>query len=218
MVDLSTTLPILLYIAGLVLLIVLIIVGIKLIGLLDKFDRIADNIEVKVSSLDGAFNFVDKFSDSVAMVSDSLVSTTVKLLSNVFGKGGFGKFLTGALLGAGIGFLASKKTGEENRADLKVKLEELKNKVSEVDAADVKKTFDKKIKEISKELENLDKEKAYDIAEKQAKVIKAKLEDLAALAKEKGTPVLKDASKAVKEQAILFTKDVLKKLETEDKK
>lgn len=133
-------------------------------------------------------------------------------------KGGFGKFLTGALLGAGIGFLASKKTGEENRADLKVKLEELKNKVSEVDAADVKKTFDKKIKEISKELENLDKEKAYDIAEKQAKVIKAKLEDLAALAKEKGTPVLKDASKAVKEQAILFTKDVLKKLETEDKK
>ena len=86
MVDLSTVLPILLYLAGLVLLIVLIIVGIKLIGLLDKFDRIADNIEVKVSSLDGAFNFVDKFSDSVAMVSDSLVSTTVKLLSNVFGK------------------------------------------------------------------------------------------------------------------------------------
>ena len=86
MVDLSTTLPILLYIAGLVLLIVLIIVGIKLIGLLDKFDRIADNVEVKITSLDGAFNIVDKFSDSVAMVSDSLVSGTVKLLSNVFGK------------------------------------------------------------------------------------------------------------------------------------
>ena len=47
MVDLSTVLPILLYLAGLVLLIVLIIVGIKLIGLLDKFDRIADNVEVK---------------------------------------------------------------------------------------------------------------------------------------------------------------------------
>ena len=86
MVDLSTTLPILLYIAGLVLLIVLIIVGIKLIGLLDKFDRIADNVEVKITSLDGAFNIVDKFSDSVAMVSDSLVTGTVKLLSNVFGK------------------------------------------------------------------------------------------------------------------------------------
>ena len=131
-------------------------------------------------------------------------------------KGGFGKFLTGALLGAGIGFLASKKTGEENRADLKVKLEELKNKVSEIDAADVKKAFDKKVKEVSKELESLDKEKAYDIAEKQAKVVKTKLEELAALAKEKGTPVLKDASKAVREQAILFTKDILTKLE--DKK
>ena len=86
MVDLSTVLPILLYLAGLVLLIVLIIVGIKLIGLLDKFDRIADNVEVKITSLDGAFNIVDKFSDSVAMVSDSLVTGTVKLLSNVFGK------------------------------------------------------------------------------------------------------------------------------------
>ena len=86
MVDLSTVLPILLYLAGLVLLVVLIIVGIKLIGLLDKFDRIADNVEVKITSLDGAFNIVDKFSDSVAMVSDSLVSGTVKLLSNVFGK------------------------------------------------------------------------------------------------------------------------------------
>lgn len=86
MVDLSTVLPILLYLAGLVLLVVLIIVGIKLIGLIDKLDRIADNVEVKVTSLDGAFNIVDKFTDSIAMVSDSFVSTTVKLLSNVFGK------------------------------------------------------------------------------------------------------------------------------------
>lgn len=131
-------------------------------------------------------------------------------------KGGLGKFLTGALFGAGIGLLVSKKTGEENRADLKVKLDELKNKVSEIDAADVKKAFDKKVKEVSKELESLDREKAYDIAEKQAKVVKTKLEELAALAKEKGTPVLKDASKAVREQAILFTKDILTKLE--DKK
>ena len=131
-------------------------------------------------------------------------------------KGGLGKFLTGALFGAGIGLLVSKKTGEENRADLKVKLDELKNKVSEIDTADVKKAFDKKVKEVSKELESLDKEKAYDIAEKQAKVVKTKLEELAALAKEKGTPVLKDASKAVREQAILFTKDILTKLE--DKK
>ena len=133
-------------------------------------------------------------------------------------RGGFGKFFTGALFGAGLGLLLTKKSGEENRKDLKAKLDELSNKVSEIDAADVKKAFDKKVKEISKELENLDKEKAYDIAEKQAKVIKGKLDDLAVLAKEKGTPVLKDASKALKEQAILFTKDVLKKLETEDKK
>lgn len=131
---------------------------------------------------------------------------------------GFGKFFTGALFGAGLGLLLTKKNGEENRKELKARLDDLASKVSEIDAADVKKAFDKKIKEISKELENLDKEKAYDIAEKQAKVIKVKLDDLAKLAKEKGTPVLKDASKTLKEQAIEFTKEILLKLESEDKK
>ena len=54
MIDINVLLPLLLYIAGLVLLIVLIILGIRCIGILGKLDRLLDNIDNKVSSLDVA--------------------------------------------------------------------------------------------------------------------------------------------------------------------
>ena len=70
-----------------------------------------------------------------------------------------------------------------------------------------------KIEEIKKELEDLDKEKAYAIAKRKAKEIQLKAEDLVDYAIEKGTPVLEKAATSVKEKAIVVTKEVLKKLE-----
>ena len=86
MIDINVLLPLLLYIAGFVLLIVLIIVGIKLIGVLTKLDGILDNIDGKVSSLDGAFNMIDKFSDGVALVGDRIVTNTVSAVNKIFNK------------------------------------------------------------------------------------------------------------------------------------
>ena len=86
MIDINVLLPLLLYIAGFVLLIVLIIVGIKLIGVLGKLDRILDNVEGKGSSLDGAFNIIDKFSDGVALVGDRIVTNTVSAINKIFNK------------------------------------------------------------------------------------------------------------------------------------
>ena len=37
------------------------------------------------------------------------------------GKNGFGKFIAGAAVGAGLGLLFSPKSGEDNRKDLKAK-------------------------------------------------------------------------------------------------
>ncbi len=128
-------------------------------------------------------------------------------------KSGLGKFIAGAAVGAGLGILFAPKKGSETRAILKEKIEDLVDKIKDIDAADIKCEFDKKIKDIKKELADLDKEKVLEIAKEKAEDLKEKAQDLVDLAVEKGTPVLKKAAMEVREKAIDVTKEVLKKLE-----
>ncbi|MBQ1550800.1 MAG: hypothetical protein IIZ67_01745 [Bacilli bacterium] len=86
MVDLNSLLITLLYVAGFVLLVVFIIIGIKLIGILNKVDRVMDDVEDKVSSLNGVFHAVDKFSDNINTISETIVSNVVGFISKMFGK------------------------------------------------------------------------------------------------------------------------------------
>ena len=132
-------------------------------------------------------------------------------------KKGFGKFLLGASIGAGLGLLFSPKTGKENQKILKNKIEELVEKTKELDSEEVKKNIQEKIDEITKEISELDKEKALKLAKTKAKEIKAKADDLLDYIVEKGTPVLEQSAKKVKEKAITVTKEILNKLEQEEK-
>jgi len=131
-------------------------------------------------------------------------------------KSGFGKFLLGGAIGAGLGMLFAPKAGSETRKDLKVKLDELLQKVKEIDIDEVKEEFELKIYEIKNELSDLDKEKVLKIAKKKSKEIQKKVEELVDYAVEKGTPVLETAANNVREKAIDVTKEVLSKLEKED--
>ena len=132
-------------------------------------------------------------------------------------KKGLGKFAVGAAIGAGLGLLFAPKKGEEIRKELKVKMDDLLKKVNEIDADDVKNEFDARLNEIKKELKDLDKEKALDIAKTKGKELKKQAEDLVALAKEKGTPVLKESAEDVLETVIKASKEALKKLEKTEK-
>lgn len=132
-------------------------------------------------------------------------------------KKGFGKFLVGASLGAGLALLFAPKKGSETRQELKLKLDELWTKAKNVDTDEVKEAFQKKVDEIKKELSDLDKEKAIDLAKKKSEDLKKQCEELLKLAKEKGTPILEGVAKDVKEKAIVVTKEVLKKLEDSKK-
>lgn len=129
-----------------------------------------------------------------------------------------GKFVAGALVGAALGVLFAPKKGSETRKQLKDKLNEMVEKVKKLDMDDVKTTIEAKVAEIKSGLEDLDKEKILKLAKEKAQLLKEKAEDLFNYAVEKGTPVLEKTASAIKEKTITVTKEVLAKLEKNEKK
>ena len=132
-------------------------------------------------------------------------------------KGNAGKFILGAGIGASLALLFAPKKGSELREDLKNKLDDLVNKAKDIDLEEVSEDFSKKVDSLKEELKDLDKEKVLSIAKEKSEDLKDKAEELLELAKEKGTPVLESVAKDVKKSTANVIKEVLKKLETEEK-
>lgn len=126
---------------------------------------------------------------------------------------GIVKFLTGIGVGVGLGMLFSPKSGKENREELKKMLDDLVEKAKNVDVEEVKDQVVAKVNEIKAELEELDKEKVLDIAQKKGEELKKKADDLVKYAKDKGTPVIEGIAEDARKKTISVVKDILKKLE-----
>lgn len=86
MIILDFWLPVLLYTFGIILLIVLIILGIRLIQILDRCDKVIDNVEEKVNSLNGIFSVINKTSYGLSMISDKVISGVIGMVSRIFNK------------------------------------------------------------------------------------------------------------------------------------
>lgn len=126
---------------------------------------------------------------------------------------GVAKFLTGIGVGVGLGMLFSPKSGKENRQELKKLLDELVDKVKNIDVEDVKDQVVAKVNEIKSELEDLDKEKVLEVAKKKGEELKKKSEELVKYAKDKGTPVIEGIAEDARKKTASVVKDILKKLE-----
>ncbi len=133
-------------------------------------------------------------------------------------KSGMGKFILGAGIGAGLALLFAPQEGSKTRKELKDKLAELYEKAKQIDVEDVKADVLQRVEELRMQVKDLDKEKALDIAKSQAKKIEKKANELYDIAKEKSTPVVEKAAKEVKETALKAAKEVVSRLETEEKK
>lgn len=132
-------------------------------------------------------------------------------------KSSLGKFIIGAGVGASLAMLFTKRTGKENREILKSKANELIVKAKNVDSKELRDNTIKKVNEIMDEISDLDKEKAMTLAKKKAEQIKEKSEELVEYLIEKGTPVLEKSASVLREKAIYATKEILKRLEAEEK-
>ena len=129
-----------------------------------------------------------------------------------------GKLLTGIGIGVGLGLLFAPEKGKDTREKLKKKLNEMYEKLKNVDIEEVKENIEEQIIDIKKELEDLDKEKVLKIAKQKGKQIVKKSEELYKLAVEKGTPVLERAADEIRLSAIDVLNSITKKLEKKSEK
>lgn len=73
MVDLNELLIVFLYISCIILVIVFIVLGIKLIKTLKKVDNVIDDVNGKMSKVDGVFDIIDKTTDYASSISDKII-------------------------------------------------------------------------------------------------------------------------------------------------
>lgn len=88
MAVLNQVLPIVIYILLIGLLIIGIIIGIKLIITMNKVERIIDNVENKVNSLNSIFNIIEIASGKITGVYERIIDFISGIIDKLFiGKG-----------------------------------------------------------------------------------------------------------------------------------
>ena len=83
---LQSLLPVIIYILLIVLLIIGIIIGLRAIETMKKLDKVVDNVNDKVESLNGLFNIVDFTTDKISLITDKVVDGASHLIGSIFKK------------------------------------------------------------------------------------------------------------------------------------
>ena len=77
-------LPIIIYILLIIILVIGIILGIKSIATLTKVEKVVDDVNDKVHSLDKIFSVIDFTTDKIALVTDKAVEGIASVFSKIF--------------------------------------------------------------------------------------------------------------------------------------
>lgn len=85
-IDLNIFFGIILYTLLIILIIIFIILGIKLIRTLKKVDNVIDDVNDKISKVDGIFNLIDKTTDYASSISDKVINWLSNFINSLFRK------------------------------------------------------------------------------------------------------------------------------------
>ena len=77
-------LPIIIYFLLIIILVIGIILGIRAISTLTKVEKVVDDVNDKVHSLDKVFSIIDFTTDKIALVTDKAVDGISALFSKIF--------------------------------------------------------------------------------------------------------------------------------------
>ena len=83
-VDINELLGIILYIVLIILVIIFIVLGIKLIRTLNKVDKVIDDVNVKMSKVDGVFDIIDKTTNYATSISDKIFGGISSFINVLF--------------------------------------------------------------------------------------------------------------------------------------
>ncbi len=73
--------PIILYLLGTFLLVIMIILGFKLIRMIDKTNAILDNAYNKIESLNGIFKVIDSFTNVMSSINDRVIHNITNIMN-----------------------------------------------------------------------------------------------------------------------------------------
>jgi len=77
-------LPIIIYILLIILLVIGIILGIKSISTIKKVEKVVDDVNEKVESLNGLFQIIDFTTDKIVSLTDKVIDGVSTLASKIF--------------------------------------------------------------------------------------------------------------------------------------
>lgn len=87
-IDFSLFLQLMVYIFLIALIIIFIILGVRLLKVLTKVDKLVDQVEERIQKTDNIFGLIDKTADFASNVSDKIISGIFHFVSNIFKKKG----------------------------------------------------------------------------------------------------------------------------------
>ncbi len=79
-------LPIVIYILLIIILIIGIILGVKVVNLLNKVDKVVEDVNDKIQTLNGFFHIIDYTTDKISMATDKVIGKITSLFNKLLFK------------------------------------------------------------------------------------------------------------------------------------